>query len=305
MDYQLVQDQIFGLIEAELDGAKVTRSVGTSREDAVNFGLHIRQSRKNNVPLPLDVLMSHGLADKSYLLAKGADGRRLVNNYQHVIVPGEWFKRRLRRWRWHPIPSKRVTIRPTQVHVGGWPRVDHFFDSQPELPPSGRPRLLWAPSHNNSSRQQSFSSYPAFEAYLDRLAEEFDVRVSLHPSNRTDKSPTQGDLDWAEVVISDFGTLLYEAWAAEKCVIIPRWLIPDAIEHGSLRFSAEGQVFAKRIGNHAKTFEELLDYARQGNKPDPGVQSFMKGILDPRYRGSSARRIAELLQTLPVPRLGN
>lgn len=302
-NYQRVQDQIFGLVEAELEGVETSRTVASARPDAINFGLHIRFSRKNNMPMPLDVLMSHGLADKSYLLVGGADGRRLINHFEHVIVAGDWFRSRIRHWRWNPYLSRRVTIPMKRVHIGGWPRLDRFFPAPAPRPSSGRPRLLWAPSHNMSARERPFSSYPGFEPYLERLADEFDVRVSLHPANRTDKSPTQGDLDWAEIVISDFGTLLYEAWATRKCVIIPNWLIPGEITHGMRRFSAEGLVYRKHIGNHARSFEELIDIARAAPPPDARVEALMRRILEPRYRGCSAKRIAQLLRTLPLRRL--
>jgi hypothetical protein len=302
-NYRLVQDQIFKLIEDQLVGTEVTRSTEEARRDALNFGLHIRRSRTDNVPMPLDVLMSHGLADKSYLLASGADGRRLINSYEHVIVSGEWFRRRLRHWRWHPVPRRRVLIPPSRVHIGGWPRSDDVFDSRGGEMRDGPRRLLWAPSHDTSTREQSFSSYPAFETHLERLSQEFDVRVSLHPSNRTDKSPTHGDLRWADVVVSDFGTLLYEAWAADKCVIIPNWLIPSEISTGSQRFSAEGYVYRKRIGHHAGSLEELIAIARAGSKPDARVRKLMSQVLEPRYRGTSARRIAQLLRSLPIRRL--
>lgn len=303
--YKLVQDQIFGLIEVELGGVETSRTIEAARNEAVNFGLHIRLGRHNNVPMPIDVLMSHGLADKSYLLAQGDDGSRLINAYEHVVVAGEWFVSRLMHRRWHPLARKRVTIGADRIHIGGWPRCDRFYGSAPVARAPGPIRLLWAPSHNISTRERSFSSFPAFEPYLARLAEEFDVRVSLHPSNRTDKSPTQGALDWADVVVSDFGTLLYEAWAAGKCVIIPAWLIPPDISRGAQSFSAEGYIYRKRIGHHARSFDELVEMARSLEGPDVRVAAFMNRILEPRYRGSSAARIADLLRHLPIARLGD
>jgi hypothetical protein len=253
--------------------------------------------------MPIDVLMSHGLADKSYFLASGEDGGRLVNCYEHVIVAGEWFRTRLRLRRWHPLRKKRVVLRPEQIQIGGWPRIDRLL-SAPPAPRSGRIRLLWAPSHDRSERKQSFSSYPAFMPFLEPLARDFDVRVSLHPSNRGDKTPTHGDLEWADVVVSDFGTLLYEAWAARKCVIMPRWLMSSEITEGRSRYSAEGFVYRKSIGNHARSFGELVEIAKECAPPDRRVEAFMDRILDRRYRGSSAERIAQLLLELPVRRLG-
>ncbi|HEU4961524.1 MAG TPA: hypothetical protein VFT56_14105 [Sphingomonas sp.] len=304
--YAGVQDQIFELIERHLEGVEATRTVEYHVDHAINFGLHIRRGRGTaSRPMPIDVLMSHGLADKSYLLASDARGRRLINAYEHVLVAGDWFRRRLVHRRWH-LPSKRVSLRPGQIHIVGWPRLDPLFEAEAERAPTvGRRRLLWAPSHDVSTRARSFSSYPAFEPYLAELAGSFDVRASLHPTNRTDKSPTAGDLTWADIVVSDFGTMLYEAWALGKCVIMPTWLLPAAIGAGlTQRWSAEGRVYSRRIGNHASSFAELVDMARACRPPGPDVQALMADILAEPYRGSSARRIASILPTLPLRRLG-
>jgi hypothetical protein len=302
-DYKLVQDQLFDLIERHLQGVDVSRTIEERRDDAINFGVHIRLSRDRRLPMPIDVLMSHGLADKSYFLAAGEDGGRLVNCYEHVIVAGEWFKTRLRLRRWHPLRKKRVILRPAQIQIGGWPRIDRLLSGPSAPVRPGRIRLLWAPSHNRTVREKSFSSYPAFMPFLEPLARDFDVRVSLHPSNRRDKTPTRGDLEWADVVVSDFGTLLYEAWAARKCVIMPRWLMSREITEGRSRYSAEGFVYRKSIGNHARSFEELVQMAKACAPPDQRVEAFMNRILDRRYRGSSGERIARLLLDLPVRRL--
>src|SRR5690554_3595237 len=113
--------------------------------------------------MPLDVLMSHGLADENYLLMIGTDGRRLINSYEHVFVAGQWFKDRLLLTRWHPTLKRRVRLSRSQIHLVGWPRLDPLLQGQPECRAGGPIRVLWAPSHNFSN---DFSSYPAFEEYL-------------------------------------------------------------------------------------------------------------------------------------------
>lgn len=300
--YDKVQSQIFGLIRAELNGVEVSETVEERRDDAINFGVHIRLGRGEwQKPMPLDVLMSHGLADKNYFLIMGQDGRRLINAYEHVLVAGKWFKDRLLRARWHPVPARRVKLTRSQIHIAGWPRLDPLWVKQPMARAQGPVRVLWAPSHNHSGE---FSSYPAFERYLPRLLEEFEVRVSLHPSNRTDKTPTAGDLQWADVVITDFGTMLYEAWALGKCVIMPDWLFPEEMlkARSSQKRSAEGYVYSHGIGNHAKDIEELCRMVAANEPPGRDVRVFMKRILAPEYRGTSARRVAELLTALPLRR---
>lgn len=307
-DYQEVQTQILGLIQSELAHVEVTETIEERRDDAINFGLHIRLGRGDKQrPMPLDVLMSHGLADKNYLMLTDVDGRRLINAYEHVLVPGSWFRERLLRMRWHPMPNRRVRLNRSQIHLVGWPRLDPLWQNEQSAPSSGRVRLLWAPSHNLSGRKDTFSSFPAFEQYLPRLEREFEVRVSLHPSNRTDKTPTGGDLQWADVVVTDFGTMLYEAWALGKCVVMPDWLFPEEMLRGrrSQRRSAEGYVYSRGIGNHARDFEELRRMAAANKRPGEDVERFMSRILAPEYRATSARRVAALLMSLPLKRLGD
>lgn len=305
-DYQKVQSQIFGLIREKLATADVTETVEERRPDAINFGIHIRLGRgADRRPMPLDVLMSHGLADKSYLLLGGVDGHRLINAYEHVLVPGQWFKDRLLRARWHPFAKYRTKLKSSQIHLVGWPRLDSLFEEGSPARVGERLRVLWAPSHNLSGRKDTFSSYPAFEEYLPRLEQQFEVRVSLHPSNRTDKTPTAGDLSWADVVVTDFGTMLYEAWALGKCVVMPDWLFPEEMlrGRGSQKRTAEGYVYSRGIGNHARNIDELCQMASANQPPGPDVTRFMERILAPEYRGSSASRIARLLTDLPVKRL--
>ncbi len=169
--------------------------------------------------------MSHGLADKSYLFVRHSQtGLPLVNEFEHVLVPGQWAKRRLLERRRARNLRRRVLLDESQIHVVGWPRLDPLVKAgAAERHPvtDRRLRVLWAPSHDRTRvgpEGRRLSSYPAFEEYLPRLEASFDVRVSLHPANRKKKTPTTGALEWADVVISNFGTLLYEAWALNKCV---------------------------------------------------------------------------------------
>lgn len=306
-NYLEVQRQIFGLITEQLGDHPTSTTMEERRSDAINFGIFIRKGRgKDARPMPLDVLMSHGLADKGYLLAPSRDGSGLlVNAYEHILVPGAWFRNRLIRRKLHPFAKKRVRVKRGNIHAVGWPRLDPLLalNSQQEPTASRKLRLLWAPSHNVSTREQSFSSYPAFEPYLDALADRFDVRVSLHPRNRTDKSPTAGDLPWADVVISDFGTMLYEAFALDKCVIMPTWLLPDSISQDRRhRRTAEGHIYRHRLGNHAESFEHLVELATSNQAPQSDIRTFMASVLDADYRGRSAARVADLLKTLPLAR---
>ena len=306
--YQQVQRQIFELVAEHLPPHRVTHTVRTPSPDQLNWVLHIRRGRyEKQVPTPGQVVMSHGLADKSYLFARHYEtGEPLLNSFEHVLVPGEFLRRRILERAKRKNRSRQIRLGEDNVHVVGWPRLDPLVQAGGAVraPVGDRPlRLLWAPSHDNTdirSGRPSLTSYPAFEQYLPRLQQEFDVRVSLHPRNRSDKTPTQGALAWADVVIADFGTTLYEGWALNKCVVMPTWLIPPEFSK-RLPHTAEGHVYREGIGNHARSIEELIDMARANEAPDGTVKEFLDDYLEPEHLGTSARRIAEVLDSLAPP----
>ena len=306
--YAAVQEQLLGLVAAQLPADRVSSTVGTPVDGALNFVLHIRKGRqRQQVPPPAQVLMSHGLADKSYFFLRNVKtGLPLVNAFEHVLVPGEWTKRRLlERTRSRDL-HRRVLLDESRIHVVGWPRLDPLVQAGAgRRTPVGdrRLRVLWAPSHDRTRlgpEGRRLSSYPAFEQYLPRLERSFDVRVSLHPANRQEKAPTTNALEWADVVVSDFGTLLYEAWALDKCVIMPTWLMPPEIKTRQPH-TAEAYVYRKAIGQHAGSFEELVEMATANALPGSDVKRFMDDYLAPEYLGCSSRRAAEVLDALAPP----
>ncbi len=252
--------------------------------------------------------MSHGVADKNYFWTADAQGRRLANARTHLLVPGPWLRRRI-------LESPSLTLRPEQVHDVGWPRLDVLIPQASHTlgalragqsaPASGRrgrgrgkPRILWAPTHNRRKRGETgraTSSFPAFENYLPALERFARVDVSVHPRNRRDHTPTGASMPLSDIVVADFGTTVYEAWALGKPVIFPRWLLADRIsEH--LPGSAEAHIFSQRIGYHPDSFDEMVDILRAGPVLTPDVRSFMDDFLAPEYFGRSAARVAELLQ---------
>jgi hypothetical protein len=289
-NYLQVQAQILGLIKAELPADAFLESVGERRDDALNFTLFIHQ--------PSDVLMSHGLADKNYFFRKDESGERIASRLSHVFVPGGWLRDRI-------LGSRKLGLSADQVHVVGWPRLDQLLELQAsEVPLESAPRkkrVLWAPTHDFARRgneQVSLSSYPEFEANLEQLETRFDVAVSLHPRNRRDKVPTVEKLLWSDCVISDFGTMVYEAWALGKPVIFPDWIIRDRILEYLPSGTAESVIFSSGIGLHASSFDELCDFVEAGADVDAHTQAFMDSYLAPEYRGTSARRAADLLLQL-------
>ena len=288
-NYAEVQNQILGQIQACMPPDSYSETLSEKADGRLNFSLFIQQ--------PSDVVMSHGVADKNYFFRHTEDGERISNSLKHVFVPGEWLRQRL-------LKAKSLTLSPEQIHAVGWPRLDRLLALQARHPPAPRegrkPKVLWAPPHDYARRGEdkvSTSSYPDLMPYLDYLNEHLDLEVSLHPRNRKDKKPTEEKLIECDYVISDFGTMVYEAWALGRPVIFPSWIIGDRIVQ-YLRQAAEAHIFREGIGHHARSPEEIVDLAVGGADLGPGVQSFLGEYLEPAHHGRSAQRIAALLQDL-------
>ena len=292
-NYAGVQQQLLDAITKHLPPQDVSTTVGVLAPDSLNFSLFILQ--------PTDVLMSHGLADKNYFLRKDEDGEYISNGLKHLLVPGEWLKQRLLR-------TKDFEVDAERIHVVGWPRLDALLATQKTMPvvpraPGTRPRVLWAPTHDYARRgkdRDSMSSYPELLEFVPMFEKYFDFSVSLHPRNRKDKQPTHHSLLDCDYVISDFGTIVYEAWALGKPVIFPHWLIGRRIKE-YLGKSAEGFIFREKLGLHAKSPQQMIDFVMDGTTIDRRTLSFMDDYLAPAYAGHSGERVAALLQSLSAP----
>ena len=289
-----VTSQINGLVADCLpSGSTVSGRVGKFLPSffRLDFGLFIRD---NNM-----VLMSHGVADKNYLFQRDADGVPYVNALEHLFVPGPWLRNRL-------LAMPEITLRPDQISVVGWPRLDLLLKLLANGAGASVPRkkegplVLWAPSHDFRKRgpeQTSSSSYPVFERDFQELSLIYDSVASLHPRNRTDKNPTSHVLIAADVVISDFGTMVYEAWALGKPVIFPSWLIGDHVRT-YLPGSAEAHIFENKIGYHAESPEHLREILASEPVVTADVREFMDQYLPPALSGKSAETVAGILLRL-------
>jgi CDP-glycerol glycerophosphotransferase len=132
---------------------------------------------------------------------------------------------------------------------------------------------------------------------MPALQSEFDAEASVHPRNRKDKRPTVERLVEADYVISDFGTLVYEAWALGKPVLFPRWILGDRVQQ-YLPASAEAHILAERIGYHPDSFDEMMDMLRSGPVITPDVDRFMDEYLDNYRGGDSAAEVVRALRRL-------
>jgi CDP-glycerol glycerophosphotransferase (TagB/SpsB family) len=285
-NYAGVQQSLLNTVRAHLPQNSHTSSTSIYREGSLNFALFVRQ--------PADVVMSHGVADKNYFTdVRDSNGQLYANRLNGLLVPGPWMKRKL-------LAVEELRLTENQIHTVGWPRLDELRRLRPAKRAPGRLRLLWAPTHDFVKRgdeKRSTSTFPEFVECLKPLQRHFDIAVSVHPRNRALKTPTSHDLLAADVVISDFGTMVYEAWALGKPVVFPRWILGDRIQK-YLPGSAEAYIFEKRLGYHPESLDELTQSVSDGATVSPEVDGFMTDYLDNYKEGVSGKRIAELLTAL-------
>lgn len=290
-NYQQVQSQLNALVQRHLIEGEYSETVMKRRPGALNFSWFIRRDA--------DVIMSHGVADKNYFWMKDkATGERYTNRLKAVLVPGEWMRQRM-------IKSRHISLPDESIISAGWPRLDLLRQLQKEHPAVSleeKPSILWAPTHDKRKRgpeQKSTSSYPEFEKDAEKLKEYYEVMYSLHPRNRKDKIPTVDKLLRSNVVISDFGTIVYEAWALGKPVIFPRWILKDSIEK-YVANSAEAFIFENKIGYHPSSYDEMLDIINSGPVISSDVDEFMTSYLDNYKVGESSKCVAEVLKKLAI-----
>lgn len=332
--YINVQEQIFELIENELPKGSVTHTIDDAVAGAVNLSLFIRAGReqKDSHRVAADVILAHGIADKRYFFAQDSTtDLPLANDYDYLLVPGAWHVNRLIEGTYRRNPHYQITVQEHQIKKVGWLRLDPLLaeSKKPDKEPHHRLRVLWAPTHNVIPRTNdkvvdeiSTSSFPGFKPHVKEMAANFIFRVSLHPRNRSDRTPTGQKLVWADVVVSDFGTMVYEAWALGKPVIFPRWAIDVETLINRNPLSAESYLYRNRIGLHPETPQEMhkmlaeiqdavigrrfmriikkiirfkLKRKSAINFRGNGVAQFIDHYVDPTNRGHDAKRTAEIL----------
>ena len=314
-NYAYIQEQIFGLIEACLPAGTVVHTVGDCVEGALSLSLFIRQSREEVTATPTDIVMAHGIADKRYFFIVGKDGLPLVNKLKFVFVPGDWHVNRLVEGRFRRNPKYQLTLQDSQIRKVGWLRLDPMLSAnkRKSVDPHRRLRVLWAPTHNTitsskSDSELSPSSFPAFKKHLPMLALSNSVAVSLHPRNRGTKTPTTEKLTSCDVVVSDFGTMVFESWALGKPVIFPRWCIDVRTLMERNPLSAEAYIYRNRIGLHPESPREMRKMLRKINQMrlkdssydarGNGVSKFIDHYIDPSNRGFDAQRTANELVSI-------
>jgi CDP-glycerol glycerophosphotransferase (TagB/SpsB family) len=274
-------------ISEELPGWTSSSDILKTKKQSVNVTFFIYRRAH--------VMMSHGVADKNYLLRRDPLGGYEINKYRYVCVPGPRTKRRL-------LETPGITIPADSIRIVGWPRIDNLHAAaklrqKDHLRFFRRTKVLWAPTHNGTSRKTKhpISSYPSLLPFEDRLRQLFDFEVSLHPRLRSGGKPTFDQLLDADIVIADRGSIVYEAWSLGKPVVFPSWLIGQGnrkVANGS----AEQEIYRRKIGLHAESFDEMVRMLRWQRKPGKDVVAFMDDYLPKWTIGWSYKQIASVVR---------
>lgn len=226
-----------------------------------------------------NIYMEHGISDKCYL-------DKSITMYDYVLVHGPVLADKARKQ--NVSDDKIITI--------GYPRLDPIFQGLVKKNKRDKKQVLWAPTHYNTIA----SSYPDFEAYLNGFPADFEVNTSLHPYHKNNLTPTSmQQLADADVIISDTSSIIYEAWAIDKPVVFPDWLVKQKV-FKYFPNSVEEKIYQERIGFHADSFPELLKQTEMAFHKgiDSKASELMEDIFPARLRGLSGKRCADVLKKL-------
>lgn len=240
------------------------------------------ENKQNN-----GIFMPHGMSDKGY------HKPQRLKTIKHLLYSGPLWKEKL----------IAQGIQEDRIHVVGCPRLDPIFQGKLEYAkrsPGDRKRVVWCPTHDAIA---DISSYPKFEQNLNELSlrheAKYEVISSVHPARRKDHRTSLEVLVSADVVLSDTSSLLYEALAIGKPVILLDWLVKDGVLR-LLKGTLEERIYREDICYHAKSFNELPDIIDHAIKKwmDVKTKNFIDGIFPPELRGKSGKVTADTLKKL-------
>lgn len=188
-------------------------------------------------------------------------------------------------------------ILPAKTMITGFTKLDPFFrdgTSKSDLD-ADKPVVLYAPTHAAAES----SSYPAFVPFLDLFPSDLRLIYSPHPVHKKNFRPTLQELADADVVISDCGSIVYEAWALGKPVVFPSWLCRPAMLYQQPE-SLLARIYRSQIGYHACRFSHLIDLVYVAVQE--GMQEREKDLIDKllplEFRGHSGAATAAALVKL-------
>ncbi len=226
------------------------------------------------------IFMSHGMSDKNY------ENVKYLNRAGHILCPGPARKEKF----------VRMGVPAAKIHIVGWPRLDPVFQGKITKKPGTKKRVVWCPTHDAI---QEISSYPAFRDYLPDLPGRYEVISSVHPARKRNRQTSLQAIVDADVVISDTSTMLYEALAIGRPVILLDFLVKDGVLN-KLKGSFEEKIYVENICYHAESFERLPGLIEQALEEgiDSKTKEFMERVFPSELRGISGKAMADKLREI-------
>lgn len=224
-------------------------------------------------PCGATVFISHGIADKRYRNAP------IVSKYDYIFVSGPaWYNKMIKEG-----------LTKDRVFINGYTKLDPIFQGCYTKTDDYK-NVLFAPTHT------IFDKDDRLEKYLINNCKR-KLIISKHPVTNSG-IPTMQCLVDASVVIADCGSTMYEAWALDKPVVIPSWLIRSRVLAWNAEFETE--VFDRDIGFHALSMTDVI--FKTESAISRGItkkeREFIEGIFPADLRGHSGARTAELLEEI-------
>lgn len=222
----------------------------------------------------INFMIPHGIGDKGWRNINS-------NQFDYVSAPSEY---------WKDVLIKR-DIKEEKIIICGYPKIDLFFDGNLQKQLSNKPTVLWCPTH-----EKSISSNPKFKEYISLIPPDYNFISHEHPFNDEHHTATVQSLINADVVITDYSSMIFEAWAIGKPVIFPDWIIQDRMEMVK-SYILEKRVYLEDIGYHCNNIDELIKsiHIALNNTLDDKVVNFINKILPIEFRGNSGKIIADII----------
>lgn len=221
------------------------------------------------------ILLPHGIADKNYRNYES------VKDFDYVFVSGElWLEKMVNQG-----------LSKDKIFINGYTKMDNIFKMKPNK--KDKPIVAWLPTHDGL---EGVSSYPQLWYAVDNLSDDWYTAKSAHPARKSDNTTSENWLVDADVIIADSGSTIYEAWALNKPVVFPDWLVKEGISN-VFNDTFEEYIYKNQIGYHANNMKELIQCIE--NALEYGIteeeKDFIEGIFPKELRGKSGKLTAEIL----------